>query len=100
MFDSGEQSDFVFFTSTSLDHLCNIVCKMRNELPIYNKHGVSEMKIIDSAFGILVENFLLEDHKNHKKREHWKEICSYVQELLGDADISTIESVQVIKNDN
>lgn len=100
MFDSGERSDFVFFTSTSLDNLCNIVCKMRNELPIYNKYGVSEMKIIDSAFGTLVENFLLEDNKNHKKREYWKEICSYVQELLGDADISTIESIQVIKKDN
>ena len=46
---------------------------MRNELPIFNKHGVSEMKIIDSKFGTLVETFLLEDHKNHKKKEHWKE---------------------------
>lgn len=50
MFDSDELSDFVFFTSTSLDNLCNIVCKMRNELPIYKKHGVSEMKIFDSKF--------------------------------------------------
>lgn len=100
MFDSSEFSDFVFFTSSSLDKLCNIVCKMKNKLPIYIKHGVSEMMHIDREFANLIESFLLEDYKSQKKKEHWKQICDYVQNLLGDADISTFESVQMIKNDN
>lgn len=97
MYDSGEFSDFVFFTSASLDNLCNIVCKMRNRLPIYIKNGVSEMKAIDVAFGNLVESFILINYSSQEKRDIWEQICSYVQNLLGDTDISTFESVQSIK---
>jgi hypothetical protein len=97
MFDSGEFSDFVFFTSTSLDNLCKIVCKMRNRLPIYIKNGVSEMKTVDIAFGNLVESFIRVDYNSQEKKDLWEQICNYVQNLLGDVDISTFESVQSIK---
>ncbi len=97
MFDSGELSDFLFFTSASLDSLCKIVCKMRNRLPIYIKNGVSEMKTIDVAFGNLVESFIRVDYNSQEKKNLWEQICHYVQNLLGEADISTFESVQLIK---
>lgn len=70
---------------------------MRNRLPIYIKNGVSEMKTIDAAFGILVESFIRIDFSNQEKRDLWEQICSYIQNLLGDSDISTYESVQFIK---
>ena len=70
---------------------------MRNRLPIYIKNGVSEMKTIDVAFGNLVESFILINYSSQEKRDLWQQICSYIQNLLGDTDISTFESVQFIK---
>jgi predicted nucleotidyltransferase len=97
MYDKKDYSNFLFFTYSNLQKLCDIVCKLNNKLPVYSKYGISEIGGIDSSFGILLEKYLITDYLDINKKNLWIELCDYGQEILGNFDITNYESVQIIK---
>jgi predicted nucleotidyltransferase len=97
MYDKNEYNDFLFFINSNLQKLCDIVCKLNNKLPVYNKHGVSEIREIDSTFGLLLEKYLITDYLDINKKNLWIELCNYIQKKLGTFDITNYKKVEIIR---
>lgn len=97
MYNKKEYNDFLFFTGSNLQKLCNIICKLENKLPIYNKYGVTEISQIDSKFGGILEKYLVTDYLNSDKKKLWIEMCCYVQKKIGDFDIKDYKSVEMLQ---
>ncbi|WP_234124742.1 nucleotidyltransferase domain-containing protein [Clostridium hydrogenum] len=98
MYDKKDYNNFLFFTNSYLQSLCNLICKLNNKLPVYNKYGVSEIKEVDSKFALILEEFLVTDYLNADKKRLWAEMCNYIQEKLGKYDIREYKSVETFRS--
>lgn len=90
----------MIFTYSSLQKLCDILCKLKSELPVYIKYGISEIKIVDEAFGEIVEQFLKTDYRDENKLKLWMQICNDFDKYLNHIDIDPFESIQEIHREN
>lgn len=97
MYDKKDYNNFLFFTGSYLQNLCDLLCNLNDKLPVYNKYGVSEIKQVDSKFALILENFMIENYLSPNKKRLWAELCDYVQEKLGDINITDYKSVDTLK---
>lgn len=72
----------------------DLLCILNNKLSTYEKYGVNEIVEIDEIYGRKLERFLLSNYFDYDKKQLWIEICNYLQEKLGDYDITNYESHQ------
>lgn len=96
LLDKKQYSNFLFFSGANLQMMSNLLCKLNSKLPTYHKYGVKEILEIDEIYGGKLEKFLLCNYDNSEKKHLWIELCNYLQEKLGDYDITNYESIQLL----
>ena len=58
------------------------------------KYGVNEIKKIDLEFGVILNEFIVTDFKNPKKRALWNEICNYLHKKIGEYNIKEYQNIE------
>lgn len=96
LFEKKRYADFLYFTATNLQMMNDLLCKLKNKLPTYNKYGVAEMMAIDANYGESLQAFLLCQLDDINKPQLWSVLCNYLQNALGRQDITSYESVQAL----
>ncbi|MHC1683633.1 MAG: nucleotidyltransferase domain-containing protein [Clostridiaceae bacterium] len=80
----GYFEDFLYFTTTNIEKIVELVVDIKVGVPIFNRYGISELKNLDFKLGSLIDRFLKTGYSRKEKRELWKEICEYVSDLIGE----------------
>jgi len=96
LLDKGQYSSFLFFSGANLQMMSDLICKLYSKLPTYHKYGVKEITEIDHTYGEKLEKFLLCNYEDNKKKILWVELCNYIQEKLGDYDITNYENIELL----
>lgn len=97
IYDNKDYNNFLLFTSSNLEQMCKMICKLNNSLPIYMKYGVNEIKKIDLEFGVILNEFIVTDFINPKKRALWNELCIYLHKKIGEYNIKEYQNIQTLK---
>lgn len=94
LFDKGDYYNFLFFIGVNLQKMNDLLCKLHNKLPVYEKYVVKEVGEIDEIYCDKLKKLLVLDYYDDKKKQLWVEMCNYLYEKLGDYDITSYERYQ------
>lgn len=97
LFDAGAYEDFLFFTNSQIKILCDIAVKYLVKMPVYAKHGYTEMRQIAPEFAALLKAFLEAPIHASEKKTAWEALCQEVLNGLGNPDTSNYYAEEKIK---
>lgn len=80
----GYFDDFLYYTTTNVEKIVEIITDIRVGVPVFNRYGISELKNLDFKLGSLIERFLKTSYSRKEKRELWCEICEYAGDIIGE----------------
>jgi len=97
LYDAGAYEDFLFFTNSQIKLLCDIAVKYLVKMPVYAKHGYTEMRQIAPEFAAHLKVFLEAPIHASEKKTAWEALCREVLNGLGNPDTSNYYAEEKIK---
>lgn len=94
LFDNGDYYDFIYFTGVNLQKMSDLLCKINNVLPPYEKYGVKELEMIDEEYYKKLKKFLSLGYNQERKKELWVKLCKHIDLMLGELNITNYETHQ------
>lgn len=94
LFDKGDYYDFAYFTGVNLQKMSELLCKINNVLPTYEKYGVNELEKIDEEYYKKLKKFISVGFNQELKKEFWIKLCKHIDLMLGEHDVKNYESHQ------
>lgn len=97
LFQEGDFSSFQIVCLSNLERIVNLLCKLRNRLPLYSKHYLRDLPHVDAVFCEHLAHFLRAAPPD--KLTPWEKLHRHVLQLLGDPDVSSYRSLEKLRRD-
>lgn len=94
MLVDGELEGFYFLSGMHIPKFCNIIAKIKKKYPIYEKHAIEQLNLLDKELFHEIVEFYKSNDKNDIYNK-WIDLCKYVLNELGEIDL---KNYQVISN--
>ncbi|MHB0884727.1 MAG: nucleotidyltransferase domain-containing protein [Bacillota bacterium] len=94
LYDRGSFDDLAYFIGANLSRLTDLAARLKGTHPVYAKHGVDEVAAVDPAYAALLRELLHSASSERPRREAWIKLCTYLEEQLGDIDVTEYSSRQ------
>lgn len=94
LFDGSSFDDLAYFIGANLPRLTDLAARLKGAHPVYAKYGVDEVAAIDPAYAALLRELLRSAPSDRGRREAWVKLCSYLENQLGDVDVTEYHSLR------
>ena len=96
MLEAGKIENFYFISGMHLPNFCNIISKLRNKYPVYEKYAIEQLRILDEILYFhVMELYKVKDKKDLLNR--WISLCKYILKELGEINIKNYQVISKLK---